>query len=115
MMTPTKSRFLVTSALIASAVLGASMLLSACGKLGSLEEAPPLYGAKAKADWSASNPGGGSTATNSTSASKATERAAPDANGQNSMANPYTDNKKIEEAPLEGFGNATQFNNNTPH
>ena len=115
MMTPQKSRLLVTSALIASAVLGASILLSACGKLGTLDEAPPLYGAKAKADWSASNPGGGSTATNSTSASKETEKAKPDANGKNQMPDPYTSNQKIQDAPLEGFGNATTFNNNTPH
>ncbi|MEI9906198.1 MAG: hypothetical protein WDN06_21530 [Asticcacaulis sp.] len=115
MRTLNQSRLVVTTALAASAILAASMLLGACGKLGSLEQAPPFYGDKAKADWSSSNPGGGSTATNSSSASKATERAGPDANGQNSMANPYTDNKKIENAPLEGFGNATQFNNNSPH
>ncbi len=115
MMTPAKSRLLVTSALIATALLGGAFVLSACGKLGTLEQAPPLYGKDAKSEWSVSNnPGGGTTATNSTSASKATEKAQPDANGKNAMADPYTDNKKIEEAPLEGFGNATSFNNNTP-
>ncbi len=115
MMTPQKSRFLVTSALIASALLGGSLVLSACGKLGSLEEAPPLYGADAKSDWSASNlPGGGNTATMSSSASKDTEKAKPDANGRNAMDDPYVGNKKVEDAPLEGFGNATTFNNNNP-
>ncbi len=116
MMTPNKSRILVTTALTASAILGTALLLSACGKLGTLEQAPPLYGSDAKSSWSVShNPGGGDTATNSSSASKDTERAKPDANGKNKMDNPYVGNKKIEDAPLEGFGNATTFNNNAPH
>ena len=116
MMTPQKSRILVTSALIASALMGGALVLSSCGKLGALEEAPPLYGKDASSSWSVShNPGGGSTATNSTSASKETEKAKPDANGKNNMPDPYTSNQKIENAPLEGFGNATTFNNNSPH
>ena len=115
MMTPAQTRLLVTSALTASALLAGALALSACGKLGALEQAPPLYGDEAKSSWSVShNPGGGTTATNSTSASKDTEKAKPDANGKNAMDDPYKGNKKIEDAPLEGFGNATQFNNNNP-
>jgi hypothetical protein len=127
MMTLSKTRFLVTAALGASLVLGASLLLSACGKEPSLKTAPPMWGAKAKADWSAgvsssdsasnlsftdtsvsasSLSGGGSEATLSSSSSKATERALPDANGPNKTPNPYAGNKKISEAPLEGVGNA---------
>lgn len=118
MMTPPqktlRSRFLVTVALTATAALAAAML-SACGKIGTLEQAPPLYGDEAKASWSSSNlPGGGNMTTNSTSASRESEKALPDANGRNQMDDPYKGNKKIQDAPLEGFGNATKFNNNSP-
>ena len=115
MMTLNKSRLVVTTALLTSAILASTLLLSACGKIGSLEQAPPLYGADAKSSWSASNlPGGGNTATNSTSVSSDGEKALPDANGKNKMPDPYVGNKKVQDAPLEGFGNATQFNNNSP-
>lgn len=115
MMTPNKSRFVITSALAASALLAAAMGLSACGKLGTLDQAPPMFGDKAKSSWSSSqNSDGGTTVTTSESASRDTERALPDANDKNKMPDPYRGNKKIENAPLEGFGNATTFNNNDP-
>ena len=108
-----KARFVVTTAIGVSALLGASLLLSACGKLGDLNQAPPFMNEKAAAEWSTSqNPDGGVTMTTTdTSASRETERALPDADADNSMENPYTAPKKISEAPLEGFGNAANFNN----
>ena len=115
MMTAKKTRFVITGALAASALLAAVMGLSACGKLGTLDQAPPLYGDDAKSSWSVShNADGGSTVTTSASASRDGERALPDANDKNKMPDPYRGNKKIENAPLEGFGNATSFNNNDP-
>ena len=57
---------------------------------------------------------GGTTVTTSESASRDTERALPDANGKNTMPDPYRGYKKISDAPLEGFGNAANFNNNDP-
>ena len=106
MMTPNKTRFLVTAALTATALLGGSMVLSACGKLGTLEQAPPMFG-KAKADWSTSkDSNGGITTTTSSSASRDSERALPEATDTNKMSDPYRGNKKISDAPLEGFGNA---------
>ncbi len=113
MMTPTQTRIVVIAALGATIALGAS----ACGKVGNLEQAPPLYGKEAKASYSASkNAGGGDTATlENSSASRETERAKPDANDVNKSQDPYRSNKNVADAPLEGFGNATTFNNNTPH
>ena len=116
MMTVNKTRVVTSAALTGMALLGGALLLSACGKLGTLEQAPPLYGDEAKASWSASkNAGGGSTATlEDSAASNETERALPQANDDNKMEDPYRANKKVQDAPLEGFGNATIFNNNTP-
>lgn len=115
MMTTKKTRFVMTSALAATALMAAALGLSACGKLGALEQAPPLYGDDAKSSWSVShNSDGGTTVTTSASSSRDTERALPDANDKNKMPDPYRGNKKIENAPLEGFGNATSFNNNDP-
>ena len=117
MMTPNKTRFVTGTALAVSALLAGAMLLSACGKVGTLDRAPPMFGDEAKSEWSASsNPGGGSTVTMSmtSSTSRSTERASPDYNQKNKIQNPYTANKKIQDAPLEGFGNATSFNNNNP-
>jgi len=110
MMTRNKTRFVVTTALGVTALLGASMVLSACGRLGELEQAPPMMNKKAEAQWSTShNPDGGITTTTDSSSSKASERALPDADAANSMDNPYTTQKRIQDAPLEGFGNATTF------
>ncbi|MGA9658887.1 MAG: hypothetical protein WBQ60_07295, partial [Asticcacaulis sp.] len=96
---------------LSAALMGAAAL-SACGKLGELEQAPPVFNKKAEASWSASkNPDGGSTVTMEATSSRATERALPDANDKNKMENPYTAPKRIQDAPLEGFGNATSFNN----
>ncbi len=115
MMTRTKARFVLTTALTAAALVGGASLLSACGKLGTLEQAPPIMNKKAEAAWSTSmNADGGVTTTTSASASRASERAEPDANGSNSMSNPYSGAKSIQSAPLEGFGNAATFNNNSP-
>ncbi len=108
MMTRNKARFLVTAALTTSALLGGAMLLSACGKLGTLEQAPPVYGDKAKSDWSTSrDASGGVTTTTSASASRDSERALPDGSTDNNkVTDPYRGNKKVADAPLEGFGNA---------
>lgn len=102
MKSPNKTRILIATAAGATLILTG---LSACGKVGHLEQAPPMYGSAAKSSWSASQlPGGGSEATNSTSASKDSERAKPDANGPNNspLNKPGQGN-----TPLEGFGNAT--------
>jgi len=117
MMTPKQTRLVSSAALGGIALLGGALLLSACGKLGTLDQAPPMYGDEAKSSWSASkNPDGGSTATmEDTTASNETERALPDGNDKNKMEDPYRAHKKISEAPLEGFGNAATFNNNLPH
>ena len=107
---PTKTRLVMITAL-GAALIGAS-LLGACGKLGELETAPPVLNSKAEASWSASkNPDGGITLTTDSSASRETERALPDSDAKNSMAKPYTGNKKMQDAPLEGMGNNTGFNN----
>ena len=112
MMTPNKSRFVILAALGAMAL----MAVSACGKLGTLEQAPPVLNEKAEQSWSASkNPDGGITMTTDASSSRASERATPDADGTNSMENPYTVNKRIADAPLEGFGNNTQVVNSPTH
>ncbi len=117
MMTPNKTRFLVAVALTGSMLAASALGLSACGKLGGLETAPPMFNEKAKAKWeeshsgdsisSTSLSGGGNMTTLSptSSTSMSTEKATPDANGKNNMANPYTqigpDSQK-----LEGTGNA---------
>jgi hypothetical protein len=107
MLSRNKTRFVTVTALTASALLVAALGLSACGKWGTLEQAPPLYGAKAKADWSTSrNPDGGITTTTSASSSRASERALPDKNAKNKMPNPYAGTTPISAAPLEGVGNA---------
>ena len=78
MMSPKKTRFVLSVAL-GTALLGASML-SACGKLGDLEQAPPMMNKKAASEWSTShNPDGGVTTTTDSSTSRASEKALPDA------------------------------------
>lgn len=118
MMTPQKTRFLVATALTGTMLAAGGLGLSACGKLGSLETAPPLYGAKAKAQWSQTHSGdtlsstsisGGGNMTTlepDSNTKKETEKATPDANGQNTMPNPYTANVPPSTAPIEGAGNA---------
>ncbi|MFT4074597.1 MAG: hypothetical protein QM647_03630 [Asticcacaulis sp.] len=114
MMTASKAR-LLTIAALGTALLGAS-LLSACGKLGDLDRAPPMMNKKAKAQWSTSqNSDGGVTTTTDSSTSRASEKALPDADGQNSVENPYTVNKSIQDAPLEGNGSNNGFNNPPSH
>lgn len=87
-----KSRF-VTGTII---VLTASALLSACGKQGELQVAPPIFGDAASED-----PLNG--------APRKTERALPDANAENRMPDPYRQNVPVSKAPLEGFGNAQRY------
>jgi hypothetical protein len=48
-MTASRSRFLAIGCLW----LYASLMLGACGRVGTLEQPAPLYGAKAKADYAA--------------------------------------------------------------
>jgi hypothetical protein len=117
MMTPNKTRFLVTVALTGSLLAASALTLSACGKMGGLETAPPMFNEKAKAKWDVSHSGdsisstslsgGGNMATidATSSTSRATEKATPDANGQNKMPNPYTQ-VGPGSPPLEGVGNA---------
>lgn len=107
MMTPKKTRLALT--IVLGAALAAS-LLSACGKLGDLERAPPMMNKKAAAEWSTSqNPDGGVTTTTDSSTSRATEKALPDADSKNSMENPYAVNKRPQDAPLEGQGSNNGF------
>ena len=117
MMTPQKTRFLVAAALTGTVLAASALGLSACGKLGNLESAPPMFNEKAKAKWDVSHSGdsistsslsgGGNEATleSTSSTSKATEKALPDANGPNNMPNPYTQIGP-NSPPLEGTGNA---------
>lgn len=107
-----KARLVVVTVLGVAIAVG----VSACGKMGQLEQAPPMIGKDAKSSYSVSkNSGGGDTATlDDTSSSKETERAKPDINDVNKQKDPYRGNKSVADAPLEGFGNATSFNNNTP-
>jgi hypothetical protein len=108
MMSPKKTRFVLSVAL-GAALLGASML-SACGKLGDLEQAPPMMNKKAASEWSTShNPDGGVTTTTDSSTSRASEKALPDADSKNSMENPYAVNKRPQDAPLEGTGSNNGF------
>jgi hypothetical protein len=108
MMTANKARLMTITAL-GAALVGAS-LLSACGKLGDLDRAPPMMNKKAEAAWSTSqNSDGGVTTTTDSSTSRANEKALPDADSKNSMENPYTVNKRIQDAPLEGTGNNNGF------
>jgi len=98
---------LLAAAALSGAVLAASLALSACGKLGTLEQAPPMFNRKAELSWSTSqNSSGGTTTTTDDSRSANSEKAKPDANDMNRVPNPYTGAKSISDAPLEGFGNA---------
>ena len=115
MMTPQKTRFLVAAALTGTLLAAGALGLSACGKMGALETAPPMMNDKAKARWDVSHSGdalsstslsggGNMTTLEPTAATKKeTEKALPDANGKNTMPNPYTAKTS---APLEGTGNA---------
>ncbi len=120
MMTPAKTRLVTTLAL--GAVLVAASALSACGKLGTLEQAPPLFGRGAASSSSSSGPAvsknanGGDTATlDGTNAKRETERAKPEKNARPKASDYYTNNTKVQDAPLEGFGNAARVDNNNPN
>jgi hypothetical protein len=87
--------------LAAAALTGTALVLGACGKQADLETAPPLFGDEAKSSWSAS-----SASASPQAMRRETERALPDANGPNRSPDPYRNNVKVSQAPLEGFGNA---------
>ena len=117
MMTPVKTRLAVTAA------LGALLLAATgCGKLGTLEQAPPLFGRGAAVTPSqgpavSQNPEGGDTATlDGTVSSRDSERAKPDKNSQprETASDYYTENRRVQDAPLEGFGNSARVNNVNP-
>jgi hypothetical protein len=74
----------------------AAATLSACGKQGELQVAPPLL-----SDSTSDDPLNG--------AKRRTERALPDADGPNNMPDPYRQNVPVSQAPLEGFGNAQRY------
>lgn len=120
MMTPAKTRIVTTLAL--GAVLIAASSLSACGKLGTLEQAQPLFGRGASSTSSSSAPAvsenatGGNTATlDDTNAKRETERATPEKNARPKASEYYTRNQRVQDAPLEGFGNAARVDNNNPN
>jgi len=71
-----------------SALLAACAIVSSCGLPGPLEKAPPIYDKDGKP------------------VKRETEKSLPTAGQKNTMPNPYTDNKSIRDAPLEGTGNA---------
>lgn len=95
-MTLMKSR--VKTVLMAGAAAGLMLSLSACGKQGDLETAPPLWGDRAKAEVEARK--------KAQAEGKATERALPRKEFKNEMEDPYQENKKVSEAPIEGTGNS---------
>ena len=98
---------LLAAAALSGALIAASLILSACGKVGDLKQAPPMFNHKAELSWSTSqNSDGGTTTTTDDSRSADSEKAKPDANDMNRVPNPYVGNKSISDAPLEGFGNA---------
>jgi len=79
-------------------VLGLGLTLSACGKQGDLETAPPLWGERARAEVAAKK--------KAQAEGKATERALPRGDQRNEMPDPYQQNRKVSDAPIEGTGNA---------
>ncbi|ESQ81249.1 hypothetical protein [Asticcacaulis sp. YBE204] len=86
----------VLKAVVLAAALGLS--LTACAKQGDLETAPPLWGKRAQEEIAAKK--------KAQAEGKATERALPRKEYKNEMADPYQQNQKVTEAPLEGTGNA---------
>ena len=98
---------MLAAAALTGAILAASLALCPCVMGAHLTPAPPMFNHKAELSWSTSqNSGGGTTTTTDDSRSADTEKAKPDASDINHMPDPYTGNKKISDAPLEGFGNA---------
>ncbi|UDF03861.1 hypothetical protein [Asticcacaulis sp. AND118] len=95
-MTGTVSRSFVKAALLLAAVSG--MGLTACAKQGDLERAPPLWGKRAQDEVAAKK--------KAQAEGKATERALPRKEFKNEMPDPYQQNSKVADAPLEGTGNA---------
>jgi predicted small lipoprotein YifL len=87
--------------------LGLALALSvtACGRQGDLETAPPLWGERAKAEIAAKK--------KAEAEGKATERALPRAEYKNEMPDPYQQNKRVSDAPLEGTGNAQRHDSGT--
>lgn len=77
----------VTS-IMAVGLLGLSLALSACGREGPLEKAPPIFDKDGKP------------------VARETEKAKPTAKQKNAMPDPYTRNVSVRDAPIEGTGNA---------
>ncbi|WP_373295600.1 MULTISPECIES: hypothetical protein [Asticcacaulis] len=85
----------------AALILGVAMGLglSACGKQGELEKAPPLWGKEAKAEREAIK--------TAEAQGKKTEKSLPRASDKPAAADPYySNNVKVQDAPLEGTGNS---------
>ncbi|MFT4089758.1 MAG: hypothetical protein QM645_03425 [Asticcacaulis sp.] len=78
--------------------MGLGLTLAACGKQGDLETAPPLWGERARAEVAAKK--------KAQAEGKATERALPRGDQRNEMRDPYQQNVRVSDAPLEGTGNA---------
>jgi len=94
-MTRPVSRSLVKAVLLLTA---AGFALGACAKQGNLERAPALWGKAAHEEVEAKK--------KAQAEGKATERALPRKEFKNEMPDPYAQNTKISDAPLEGTGNA---------
>lgn len=70
------------------AVVALGLSLSACGREGPLEKAPPIFDKDGK------------------EVKRETEKSLPGAKDKNKSPDPYTINKPIRNQPLEGTGNA---------
>ncbi|MFN3230094.1 MAG: hypothetical protein ACK41P_09600 [Asticcacaulis sp.] len=97
MMSLTKKTALSALVLVVSATG-----LVACGKQGKLEQAPPLWGDKAKAEYEAERK---KEADAKAADDKAPPRALPNAKQANTMPDPYQQNRTNRDAPIEGIGN----------
>lgn len=85
------------AALVVAVAMGLG--LSACGKQGDLDKAPPLWGKAAKAERDAIK--------TAEAQGKKTERALPRADDRKEPGDPYySNNVKVQDAPLEGTGNS---------
>jgi predicted small lipoprotein YifL len=72
--------------------LAIAVSMSACGREGPLEKAPPIFDKNGK------------------EVKRETEKALPTAKGKNNSPDPYTTNVPVRSQPLEGTGNAQGHN-----